>query len=344
MNIPYGFMGRFNILYGSWSMIGLIYPVQNVVMSIQKPQQELAINHAHVIQQFKRRQMLEPARFLLDEVADRMIDRLKYIKHSPASILDAGCGLGHGIEILQRLYPEAEFTGLDNQKDLKLAEQRLMPQVTTFGSIKSLLSRVSGKAASQMAGTKIPRFVEADLATSTLKPNIFDFIWSNMALHWHRSPPEVFREWYRLLAVDGLLMFSCFGPATLIELRAAIQQAGWKTQTMAFVDMHDFGDMLMESGFKDPVMDQQMITLTYKTPQKLLADVRALGGNPSLGRNPGLQSRESLQRLYQALEEQRRDDGLIYLSFEIINGHAWRGASLHFDGVTRVSIASIGRK
>lgn len=317
-------------------------------MSTQKSPQELAINHAHVIKQFGRRQMLEPARFMLDEAASRMLDRLKYIKYSPSAILDAGCGLGHGIEALQGLYPEAEFTGVDNQKSfLEYAERRFTPQATPFKSLKSLISRMgalASRASAATVPTSTPRFVEGDLAATRLEPNAFDFIWSNMALHWHRSPPDVFREWYRLLEVDGLLMFSCFGPSTLIELRAALQKAAWDTQTMAFVDMHDFGDMLMESGFKDPVMDQQVMTLTYKTPQKLLADVRALGGNPSLGRHPGLKSRAALIRLHEALEEQRRDDGLIHLSLEIINGHAWRGASLHFDGVTRVAISSIGRK
>ncbi|NLB30173.1 MAG: methyltransferase domain-containing protein [Alcaligenaceae bacterium] len=317
-------------------------------MSTQKSPQELAINHDHVIQQFTRRQMLEPARFMLDEAASRMLDRLRYIKHNPVAILDAGCGIGHGIEALQRLYPEAEFTGLDNQKSfLEYAERRFSPQATPFKSLKSLISRMgalASRASVATMPTSTPRFVKGDLAATKLNPNAFDFIWSNMALHWHRSPPEVFREWYRLLEVDGLLMFSCFGPSTLIELRTALQRAAWKTQTMAFVDMHDFGDMLMESGFKDPVMDQDIVTLTYKTPQKLLADVRALGGNPSSGRHPGLRGRNALERLYEALEEQRREDGLIHLSLEIINGHAWRGASLHFDGETRIAISSIGRK
>ena len=317
-------------------------------MSVQQSQQVLAINHDHVVQQFKRRQMLQPARFMLDEVAARMIDRLKYIKQQPSAILDAGCGLGDGIADLHELYPEADFTGLDNQAAfLDYAIRRFTPKTKSFQGLKSLFSRfgaIAGRASATLEPPKMPHFVEEDLADSKLEPNSFDFIWSNMALHWHRNPPAVFQEWYRLLEVDGLLMFSCFGPSTLIELRAALERADWKTQTMAFVDMHDYGDMLMESGFKDPVMDQQIITLTYKTPQKLLADVRALGGNPSIGRNPALVSRAALERLYQALEDQRRDDGLLHLSFEIVNGHAWRGASLSFDGETRISISSIGRK
>jgi malonyl-CoA O-methyltransferase len=39
--------------------------------------------------------------------------------------------------------------------------------------------------------------------------------------------------------------------------------------------MHDFGDQLVEVGFSTPVMDMEVITVTYDTPQALLADVRA---------------------------------------------------------------------
>ena len=48
-----------------------------------------------------------------------------------------------------------------------------------------------------------------------------DLIWSNLALHWHPQPHQVFQEWRRVLRVDGLLMFSCFGPDTFRELREA---------------------------------------------------------------------------------------------------------------------------
>jgi malonyl-CoA O-methyltransferase len=32
---------------------------------------------------------------------------------------------------------------------------------------------------------------------------------------------------------------------------------------MPFVDMHDFGDMMVASGFATPVMDAEIVTLTY---------------------------------------------------------------------------------
>jgi malonyl-CoA O-methyltransferase len=122
-------------------------------------------------------------------------------------------------------------------------------------------------------------------------------------------------------------------------------QADISTVTPNFVDMHDFGDLLVERGFSDPVMDQEILTLTYQTPEKLLNDMRILGGNPSLGRAPGLVGRAWRQRLLTALEKQRHLDGTIHLTLEIAYGHAWRSAAHRTaPGETRISIDSIVRK
>src|SRR3546814_11930818 len=118
-------------------------------------------------------------------------------------------------------------------------------------------------------------------------------------------------EWRRILTPGALAMFSCLGPGSLAELRSSVLDAGLKTATPQFVDMHDFGDLLIQRGFADPVMDQEILTLTYRTPEKLLEDMRILGGNPSLDRKPGLSGRKWRQRLLDALEAQRTADGKI---------------------------------
>ena len=107
--------------------------------------------------------------------------------------------------------------------------------------------------------------------------------------------------------------------------------------------MHDFGDLLVENGFADPVMDQEILTLTYRSPEKLLQDVRALGGNPAEGRRGGrLVGRNWRDRLYAALEAQRRPDGVIALSIEVAYGHAWRPPHRAATGETRLSVSAIG--
>ena len=99
----------------------------------------------------------------------------------------------------------------------------------------------------------------------------------------------------------------------------------------------------MENGFADPVMDQEILTLTYRTPEKLLQDVRALGGNPAAGRRGGLVGRDWQARLCAALEAQRRPDGVIALSIEVAYGHAWRAATHRGTaGETRLSVSAIG--
>jgi malonyl-CoA O-methyltransferase len=189
------------------------------------------------------------------------------------------------------------------------------------------------------------RWLANDLASTGLAPESLDLVWSNLALHWHAAPHDVLHEWGRILRVNGLVFFSCFGPATLQEVRAAALQAGLKTVTPSFVDMHDFGDLLIEKGFADPVMDQEVITLTYATPEKLLADVKALGGNPSVGRRPGLLGRDRYHALLSSLEAQRKADGRLHLTVEVAYGHAWRSSTLRTTpGETRVSISAIKRK
>lgn len=132
------------------------------------------------------------------------------------------------------------------------------------------------------------------------------------------------------------------GPGTLRELRQALTDAGLDTATPGFVDMHDFGDLLVENGFADPVMDQETLTLTYATPQKLLEDVRALGGNPARARRAGLATPAWRARLCAALEAQRGADGRIPLTIEVAYGHAWRAASHRAAGETRLSLSAIG--
>jgi malonyl-CoA O-methyltransferase len=188
-------------------------------------------------------------------------------------------------------------------------------------------------------------WLESDLSETGLAPESLDLVWSNLALHWHPAPHDVLAEWGRILKLNGLVFFSCFGPATMQELRSALTTAGLQTATPRFVDMHDFGDLLIEKGFADPVMDQEVLTLTYPNAEKLLADVRALGGNPALGRKAGLVGKAWRNKLINALESQRAADGTIHLTIEVAYGHAWRIGTLRTTpGETRISVSTIQRK
>jgi malonyl-CoA O-methyltransferase len=149
-------------------------------------------------------------------------------------------------------------------------------------------------------------------------------LWANMQLHTSAQPQDLLKTWHRALAVDGFLMFSCLGPDTLRELRDAYAQQGWPAPAHEFTDMHDWGDMLLEAGFAEPVMDMERITLTYETPERLLAELRAWGRNLHVQRFAGLRGRRWHEQLKQLLMTLARpeQDGRLTLSFEIVYGHA----------------------
>jgi malonyl-CoA O-methyltransferase len=274
------------------------------------------IDSATVRRLFSQPQRVAPSDFLRREIAARMHERLSLVKVNPRRVLDAGCGAGADLGLLQKNYPAAQIVGLDAAPAMLEAAKTPAPGLK---SLNQMLSRLMPAK----AGIDL---LCGDFGDLPLGPNSVDLVWSNLALHWHPQPDRVFAEWRRVLRVDGLLMFSNFGPDTFRELRTAFASIDETPHALPFVDMHDFGDQLVEVGFSTPVMDMELITVTYDTPQALLADVRALGGNPLATRARGLIARAPWQRFVDALEQQRRADGKLGLTFEVIYGHAFRPA------------------
>lgn len=243
------------------------------------------------------------------EVGDRLIDRLQYIRLAPRDILDIGCGAGGAMAGLAARYPAAQLTGVD------LSEAMLHQRAA------SLRERLPS-----WLGGGPPALVVGDAARLPIAGDAVDLVFSNLMLHWHPEPHTLFPEWKRVLRVDGLLLFSCFGPDTLKELRAACRAALPDVRPMPFIDMHDFGDMMVASGFANPVMDAEVLTLTYASARQMLNEVRALGGNPRDDRRPMLPSGRQARSLLDALEARTGDDGRMGLTFEVAYGHAWKPA------------------
>jgi malonyl-CoA O-methyltransferase len=152
-------------------------------------------------------------------------------------------------------------------------------------------------------------------------------VWANMLLHSLADPQATIGQWQRALAVDGFLMFSCLGPDTVRELQAVYSALGWGPCSHAFTDMHDWGDMLVQAGFAEPVMDMERIVLSFASPARALQELRGLGRNLHPQRAAGLCGRGYQRRLEAAIAEQLTGpDGQIQLTFEIIYGHAFKPA------------------
>lgn len=271
---------------------------------------------------FARPPRIAESNFLRREIASRMHERLALVKIQPQCVLDLGCGEGADLAVLQETYPDATIIGLD--ASLAMLQAANARHQAAQSTMKRALARwLPGKLGASPAHDTL---VCGDFAHLSLAHGAADLIWSNLALHWHPQPDQVFTEWRRVLRVDGLLMFSCFGPDTFKELRAAFAVVDKAPHTLPFVDMHDLGDMLVHAGFSTPVMDMETITLTYETAAKMLADVRAWGGNPLRTRRRGLLGRAGMDAVTQALERGRRPDGRLQLTLEVVYGHAFRPA------------------
>jgi malonyl-CoA O-methyltransferase len=240
------------------------------------------------------------------EVCTRMLERLDYVKLRPLRLLDAGSGTGWGGRQLAEKYPEAQVISLDIAMGmLQAAQSRSGWWQKLFGGARQLS-------------------VCADVEALPLVSNSVELVWSNLALQWCNDLPGTFVELNRVLKVDGLLMFSTFGPDTLKELRQAFRGVDGYSHLNRFADMHDIGDMLVQAGFAEPVMDMEYLTLTYDDVRSILQDLKAIGAhNTTAGRGQGLMGKNVWARLLDNYEKLRRD-GKLPATYEVVYGHAWK--------------------
>ena len=262
--------------------------------------------------------------FLYREMSRRMGERLEMLRIDPRQILDAGCGLGADRPMLSHRYPEAQWLGVDSSQALLIEGRRA--DLAASGFFRRLLNQ--GRGARSLR-------VGADLNALPVSAQCIDFIWSNAALHWLDDLPETIQEFNRVLRVGGLLMFSLFGPDTLKELRQAAQMVASSERidrTQSFTDMHDVGDMLVNGGFSDPVMDMETLTLTYADPWQALRELKKMGSCvATYFVPPGLTTRRFWDQVI--AQWPRNSEGRYTLTFELVQGHAWKMApKQHADG------------
>ena len=241
--------------------------------------------------------------WLHKEIAGRLGERLAPMRIAPTRIVDWWARNGAGAGVLHAAYPKAERVAV---------EPAVMGAVPT-AEVRKLWWSLS-RASAPPLSDEVP---DARIGRAQI-------VWANMALHFVADPPALIQRWHGLLDVDGLAVFSCLGPGTLRELRELYGGAGWPAPTPGFIDMHDLGDMLVSAGFAEPVLDQETITLRWKSAEALLAELHGLGGNTAPGRFGGLRTPAWRRRLHDLLGERAASDGSIGLSVEVAYGHGFK--------------------
>lgn len=239
----------------------------------------------------------DAADFLCAEVRQRLLDRLDLVSIEPLHILDLGCGTGAATQMLNQRYPQAQVTGLDwSEKMLAIA---------------------------RAGGTSV---VCADSHELPCPDASFDLVVSNLMLPACSDYERIFCEVRRVLRTPGLFLFSTLGPDSLKEIRRAWAKVDRYPHVHDHDDMHLLGDAVVRAGFREPVMDVEMLTIRYGETDAMIRDLRAMAAtNFSQRRRRGLTTPGNWNRAITALESGRDTDGKLPFTAEVITGQAWTG-------------------
>jgi malonyl-CoA O-methyltransferase len=237
--------------------------------------------------------MTQSIRWLQDEIADRMLQKLAIVKLDVRDILFVPDFLGSHIHAMTKRFPKAHLS-LVYEEDL-----------STFKLWKLRASRLWN---SRFAASKFLSFEEyKKTGRFQLPDNSVDLVFSVLLIQDLPDPKHFLQECRRILKEGGLIAFSYLGPDTAKELRSELfAQALPLKQLASPWDMHDMGDALLGEGFSDPVMDMEFLNLEYEIDSVLLEDARGLNVLDSASFNGS------------------HIDGLPKkLTLEVVYGHAW---------------------
>ena len=223
-----------------------------------------AIIDRYLLRARRRRALaLGPATFLLDRVAEDLVDRLATVLRSFACALD----LGTPTDAVRRALAASGKVGTIIAANALVTTRAPMPG--------------PARPASRSRPTRRP----CRCATGAL-----DLVVSGLALHFVNDLPGTLVQIRRALRPDGLLVAALLGGDTLTELRAAFAAAeaeiedGISPRVLPFADLRELGALLQRAGFALPVTDVDRLTVRYASPLALMHDLRRMGADQSARR------------------------------------------------------------
>lgn len=181
-----------------------------------------------------------------------------------------------------------------------------------------------------VAKCALPYFA-ADEEFLPLKKSSLDAVFSTLTLQSTNDLPGALIQIRQSLKADGLFLACLFGGETLYELRDVMMRAelelygGVSPRIYPFADKPQMGDLLQRAGFSLPVVDSEILRVSYDNAFKLFADLRGMGeGNAIARRDKAAPSRDFFMRVAQLYQEAYAfDKGRIQASFEIIFVLGW---------------------
>lgn len=251
---------------------------------------------------------------------DELLQRLSPIAIQPKRILDLGSAVGKGSRALAKHFKRSRVFACDTSFGM-------LQQSNQMRSLFRSVWELQGNA------LQIP-----------LQQGSVDLVFANLLLPWIDDLQALFKEIARVLRKDGVFAFSTLGPDSLSEIREAWHSVDNDVHVNAFPDMHNIGDALVQSGLKDPILDVDRLTITYRSINALYQDLSSVGARNSLrARRQTLTGRNRFQRVNESLLARFSDDQLP-LHLELVYGHAWGNGVVSPPGEFHLDPALISRR
>lgn len=158
-----------------------------------------------------------------------------------------------------------------------------------------------------------------------------DLIISNLTLHSVNDLPGALIQIRRALKPDGLFCAAMFGGETLWQFKEAFHhtelslKGGLSPHIFPFADKQQMGGLMQRAGYALPVVDSDIITVTYSDIYKLMHDLRGMGeGNIISARNKTYYGRDFFEEANTYYKEHFSDaEGKLEAHFEIIFLIGW---------------------
>lgn len=164
-----------------------------------------------------------------------------------------------------------------------------------------------------------------------LEPQSANCILSILDLHAVNDLPTYLLQIRHALRPDGVFMAALFGGETLFELRHALLNSeikilgGASPRIYPFADKQQMGALMQNAGFALPVIDSEILPVSYQSMFNLIADLRGMGESNALKNRYKKFTPAKLfghaAELYQ--QQFAGKDGRITASFEIIFLIGW---------------------
>lgn len=239
------------------------------------------------------------ATFLIERVADDLVERLAVVRRSFGTVLVSGA-----------------YTGL--------VGRRLRAALPGALVVEAELSEPMARRCDG------PAFV-GDEEALAVRDGSLDLVVSALSLQVVNDLPGALAQMRRALKPDGLLLAALAGGRTLAELREALLAAeseitgGAAPRVAPVADVRELGGLLQRAGFALPVADSDVVTVTYASPLALFADLRAMAATSVLVDRPRRPlRRDVLMRALQIYTERfALADGRVPATFEILTMTGW---------------------